>query len=78
MLLSMKLAELSNLKISTRGLSYHKEVGVVQMWLDMYRDHGDYIWTWLGTGEVREWTDVPLHVVHYLVLFIYLRWIFPD
>jgi hypothetical protein len=26
----------------------------------MYRDHGEYILTWLETGEVREWTDVPL------------------
>jgi hypothetical protein len=49
-----------NLEILTRGLGYRKEVGVVQMWLDMYRDCGEYIWTWLETGEVREWTDVPL------------------
>jgi hypothetical protein len=42
-----------------RGLGYRKEVGVVQMWSDMYRDHGDHIWMWLGTGGVREWTDVP-------------------
>jgi hypothetical protein len=61
MLLSMKLAELLNLKISTRCLGYRKEVGVVRMWSDMYRDHGEYIWTWLETGEVREWTDIPLH-----------------
>jgi hypothetical protein len=36
-------------------------VRMVWMWSDMYRDHGEYIWTWLETGEVREWTDVPLH-----------------
>jgi hypothetical protein len=63
MLLLIKSAELLNLEISTRGLGYHKEVGVVQMWLDMYRDHGEYIWTWLETGEVREWTDVPFQGV---------------
>jgi hypothetical protein len=54
MLLSMKSAESPNLKISTRGLGYRKRVGVVRMWLDMYRDCGEYIWTWLETGEVRE------------------------
>jgi hypothetical protein len=63
-LLLMKSAELLNLEILIRGLGYHKEVGVVWMWSDMYRDHGEYIWTWLETGEVREWTDVPLHFCH--------------
>jgi hypothetical protein len=43
-----------------RGLGYCKEVRVVWIWSDMYRDHGEYIWTWLKTGEVRECTDVPL------------------
>jgi hypothetical protein len=28
----------------------------------MYRDHGEYILTWLETGEVREWMDVPLQL----------------
>jgi hypothetical protein len=54
MLLSMKLAESLNLEILTRGLGYYKEVKVVQMWSDMYRDHAEYIWAWLETGEVRE------------------------
>jgi hypothetical protein len=45
MLLSMKLVESLNVKISMRGLSYHKEVGVVRMWSDMYRDDGEYILT---------------------------------
>jgi hypothetical protein len=60
MLLAMKLAKSSNVKILTRGFGYRKEVGVVRMWSDMYRDCGEYILTWLETGEVREWTDVPL------------------
>jgi hypothetical protein len=59
MLLLMKSAELSNLEILMRDLGYHKEIRVVQM-SDMYRDHGEYIWTWLETGEVRKWTDIPL------------------
>jgi hypothetical protein len=37
--------ESSNLKILMRGLGYHKEVEVVQMWSDMYSDHGEYILT---------------------------------
>jgi hypothetical protein len=45
MLLLIKSAESSNLEILVRGLGYHKEVGVVQMWSDMYRDHGEYIST---------------------------------
>jgi hypothetical protein len=45
MLLLMKLAESLNLEILTRGLGYHKEVRVVQMWLNMYRDYGKYIST---------------------------------
>jgi hypothetical protein len=53
MLLSMMLAESSNLKISTRGLGYYKEIGMVWMWLDMYRDCGEYISTWLE--RVRSW-----------------------
>jgi hypothetical protein len=40
----MKSVELLNLKISTRGLGFFM-VGVVQMWSDMYRDHGEYILT---------------------------------
>jgi hypothetical protein len=60
MLLSMKSAESSNLEILTRGLGYCREVRVVQMWSDMYRDRGEYICTWLETGEVRERTDVLL------------------
>jgi hypothetical protein len=52
MLLSMKLAESSNLEILMRGLGDHKEVGVVWMWSDIYRDRGEYIWT-----------DVPLQTV---------------
>jgi hypothetical protein len=44
-LVAMKLAESSSVEISLRGVKYHKEVGVVQMWSDMYRDHGEYIWT---------------------------------
>jgi hypothetical protein len=63
MLLLMKLAESLNLEISTRGLGYRREVRVVRMWSDMYRDRGEYICTWLETGEVREWTDVPLHLL---------------
>jgi hypothetical protein len=42
-LVAMKLAELSNIEISMRSINYHEEVRVVQMWLDMYRDHGEYI-----------------------------------
>jgi hypothetical protein len=53
MLLLMKSVESLNLKILIRGHGYRKEVGVVQMWLDMYGDRGEYIWTWLETGEVR-------------------------
>jgi hypothetical protein len=45
MLLSMKSAESSNLEISMRGLGYCKEVRVVRMWSDMYRDRGEYIST---------------------------------
>jgi hypothetical protein len=35
---------------------------VVQMWSDIYRDHGEYILTGVGVerGVVRTWTDVPL------------------
>jgi hypothetical protein len=40
----MKLAESSNVGILMRDLGCCKEVGVVQMWSDMYRDHGEYIW----------------------------------
>jgi hypothetical protein len=43
-----------------RGLDCRKEAGVILMWPDVHRDHEVYIYTWLGTGEVREWTDVPL------------------
>jgi hypothetical protein len=41
----MKSAELSNIGISTKGIDYHREVRVVRIWSDMYRDHGEYIWT---------------------------------
>jgi hypothetical protein len=68
MLLSMKSAESLNLEISMRGLGYYKEVRVVQMWSDIYRDCGEYIWTWLETGEVRERTDVPLQQLNTLPL----------
>jgi hypothetical protein len=47
MLLSVKSVKLLNLKILTRDLGYHKEVGVVQMWSNMYRDHGEFILTLL-------------------------------
>jgi hypothetical protein len=57
----MKSVESLNLEILMRGLGYHKEVRVVWMWLDMYKDHGEYIWTWLETGEVREWTYKVLY-----------------
>jgi hypothetical protein len=39
----MKLAESSNIEISMRSVNYCKEVRVVQMWSDMYRDHREYI-----------------------------------
>jgi hypothetical protein len=39
----MKLAESLNIEISMRSVNYHEEVGVVQMWLDMHRDHRGYI-----------------------------------
>jgi hypothetical protein len=42
-LVAMKLAESSTIKILMRNVNYREEVGVVQMWLDMYRDHGEYI-----------------------------------
>jgi hypothetical protein len=45
MLLLMKSAESLNLEILMRGLGYRKEVRVVQMWSDMYRDRGEYIST---------------------------------
>jgi hypothetical protein len=60
MLLLVKLTESSNIGILTRGLDCHKEVRVILMWPDVYRDHEEYIYIWLGVGEVREWTDVPL------------------
>jgi hypothetical protein len=42
-LVAIKLAESSNVEILMRSVDYHEEVGVVQMWSDMYRDHGEYI-----------------------------------
>jgi hypothetical protein len=45
MLLLMKSVEVLNLEILMRGLGYRKEVGVVRMWSDMYRDRGEYIST---------------------------------
>jgi hypothetical protein len=43
MLLAMKSAESLNVGILMRGIKYCKEVRVVRIWLDMYRDHGRYI-----------------------------------
>jgi hypothetical protein len=45
MLLAMKSAELLNVEILKRGFGYRKEVRVVRMWSDMYRDCGEYILT---------------------------------
>jgi hypothetical protein len=45
MLLVMKSAESLNVEISIRGFGYRKEVRVVRMWSDMYRDHREYIST---------------------------------
>jgi hypothetical protein len=42
-LVAMKLAESLTIEISMRSVDYHEEVRVVQMWSDMYRDHGEYI-----------------------------------
>jgi hypothetical protein len=42
-LVVMKSAESSNIEISMRSVDYCEEVGVVQMWSDMYRDHREYI-----------------------------------
>jgi hypothetical protein len=42
-LVAMKLAESSNIEISMRSIDYCEEVGVVQMWSDMHRDHRGYI-----------------------------------
>jgi hypothetical protein len=42
-LVVMKLAESSNIEILMRSVDYREEVGVVQMWSDMYRDHQEYI-----------------------------------
>jgi hypothetical protein len=42
-LVAMKLAESLNIEISMRSIDYRKEVGVVQMWSDIYRDHREYI-----------------------------------
>jgi hypothetical protein len=39
----MKSVDLSNVGILMRGINYSKEVGVVKIWSDIYRDHGDYI-----------------------------------
>jgi hypothetical protein len=43
MLLAMNLAESLNIEILMRGFGYRKEVRVVRMWSDMYRDRGEYI-----------------------------------
>jgi hypothetical protein len=61
-LVVMKLVESPNVRILMKGIDYCQEVGVVRIWLYMYRDSGEYIYTWkeLEAGEVREWTDVPL------------------
>jgi hypothetical protein len=59
-LVAMKLAESLNIGILRKGLNCRKEVRVVLMWPDVYRDREEYIYTWLGAGEVREWTDVLL------------------
>jgi hypothetical protein len=42
-LVAMKLAESLNIEILMRSVDYCEEVGVVQMWSDMYRDHREYI-----------------------------------
>jgi hypothetical protein len=68
-LLAIKSAESLSIKILTRGFGYHKEVRVVRIWSDMYRDHGEYISTWLETRKVREWTDVPLQTPLFYYLF---------
>jgi hypothetical protein len=45
MLLAMKFVKSSNVEILMRSFGYHKEVRVVRMWSDMYRDCGEYILT---------------------------------
>jgi hypothetical protein len=42
-LVAIKLAESSNIEILMRSVNYREEVGVVQVWSDMYRDHREYI-----------------------------------
>jgi hypothetical protein len=42
-LVAMKLAESLNIEISIRSVDYRKEVRMVQVWSDMYRDRGEYI-----------------------------------
>jgi hypothetical protein len=42
-LVAMELAGSSTIEISMRSVDYCEEVGVVQMWSDMYRDRGEYI-----------------------------------
>jgi hypothetical protein len=39
----MKSADLLNVRILMRGVDYRKEVRVVRIWSDMYRDYGEYI-----------------------------------
>jgi hypothetical protein len=57
----MKSAESSNIEILTSGLGYCKEVGVVWMWSDMYRDHGEYIWTYMVRNRgSKEMDGCPL------------------
>jgi hypothetical protein len=52
-LVTMKSAESLNVRILMRGIDYYKEVRVVRISLDMYRNHGEYIWTWLGMVRSR-------------------------
>jgi hypothetical protein len=43
MSLAIKWVESSNVEILIRGFGCCKEVRVVRMWSDMYRDCGEYI-----------------------------------
>jgi hypothetical protein len=44
-LLARELAELSNVDLLMRSVDHRQMVKVVAGWLDMYRDHGEYIST---------------------------------
>jgi hypothetical protein len=45
MLLAMELAESWHINLSTRSVDHCQKVEVVVGWLDMYRNHGEYIST---------------------------------